>query len=468
MEQWDDLVVPDDLVYFRQGGLRLVTNPGLASWCLLGEAEAAVLTALARRAPLADCRTASVERTLARLVLNWIVYLPGHVPSVRAPEPRLTTVYYAVTDGCNLRCPYCYASSEKCLPGELTTAESMDLIDQIAGMGVSYLIFTGGEPMLRKDLFDLVEHARDRGLRVNIITNATMIRTPQIARRFADLFTTVTVSIDGGTAEVHERTRGKGTFAKTANALRLLNQAGVAPMINHVVTPENVDALEKVAEFVDDLRIERVRLINHSDLGRGVTDGYDFGWSDFMRIQEFCWTNPKAGKLLPEGPKATKPCSLKGNCGMGGNEIYVDSLGDVYPCKLVTKQIHRAGNVRHKPLAELFAAPVLADMRTSTVFSGDRLADCRKCYIRGACGGGCRAYHMAETGDINRNGRHLCRILRHSMVSSLWLANGASGADLARDQDEMLRPYLIKDDSVHPVYEDWKSAGRRLLPLTVA
>ncbi|MEU1789599.1 StsB family radical SAM/SPASM domain sactipeptide maturase [Streptomyces sparsogenes] len=471
LEQWYDLIVPEDLVYFRHSGRRLVTNPELAAWCVLTEPESAVLEALSRgQAPPSPGDgsvdgSVDVERVLATLVLKWIVYLPGHRPAVRHPEPDLTTVYYAITDGCNLRCPYCYASSEKCLPGELTTEESLDLVDQAADMGVRQFIFTGGEPMLRKDLFEVAAHARARGLTTNMITNGTMIRTPETARRIAEIFGTVTVSIDGGTAEIHERTRGKGTFARTGKGLGLLNEAGVVPVINHVVTPENVDALEKVCAFVDDLKVRRVRLMYHSDLGRAATDGYDFGWLDFQKIQKFFWVNPMADKLLPDGPRAAKPCSIRGNCGMGGNEIYVNSLGDVYPCKLVTEPVHKAGNVRQRPLAELFAAPVLADMRTNSVFSGENLKDCRRCYIRAACGGGCRAYHMAETGDVHRNGRHLCRMLRHSMISNWWRATGVDGRQLVEHQEEMLRPRRVRDDTVHPVYEDWKTAGRRLLPL---
>jgi radical SAM protein with 4Fe4S-binding SPASM domain len=465
LEQWDDLIVPDDLTYFRRDDSRLVINPGIAAYCMLDQAEFGVLSKLSRHErPSVEPEPRAIERTLAKLVLNWLVYLPGHVPTVRLPEPQLRNIYYAITEGCNLRCPYCYASSEKCLPGELTTEEALDLVAQAAAMSVSIMIFTGGEPMLRRDLFEVAGAVRRHGMRANIITNGTMIRTPEVAEQIASTFNTVTVSIDGGTAEIHERTRGHGTFAKTANALRLLNSVGVVPDINHVITPENAGALDKLAEFIGNLKIHQVRLMHHSDLGRAVSDEYDFGWRDFMRVQEFCWTNPNAEKLIPDGPKAKKPCSIAGNCGMGGNEIYVNSLGNVFPCKLVTGLEHCAGNLRQKKLTDLFASPVLSNMRGSTVFSGPNLSDCRRCYIRGACGGGCRAYHMAETGDVYRNGRNLCRILRHSMISSLWLTNGVTGMELAH-QDEMFRPYLVKDDAVHPVYEDWKVAGRKLLPV---
>ncbi|MFE0179091.1 StsB family radical SAM/SPASM domain sactipeptide maturase [Streptomyces sp. NPDC059002] len=472
LDMWDDLVVPEDLVYFRSPASRdrLVANPELASWCLLTEREAEVLSALAGsgRTGAGQQRTShasTVERVLAKLILKWLVYLPGRKPKVLTPDPQLSMVYYAITDGCNLRCPYCYASSEKCLPGELSTGESLALVDQIADMGVQLLIFTGGEPMLRKDLFEIAEYARARGLTLNIITNGTMIRKPEIARRIADLFQTVTMSMDGGTAELHERTRGKGTFARTSHALQLLNEAGVTPVINHVITEDNVEHLDKMAEFVSAFRVQRVRTMYHSNLGRATTDTFNFGWRHFQKIQEFMWTRPEADKLLPDGPKASKPCSIKGNCGMGGTEIYVDSLGDVYPCKLVTATNQRAGNVRTQRLTEIFDSPLLADLRASSVFEGENLKDCRHCYIRGACGGGCRGYHMAETGDIHHNGRHLCRMLRHSMVTNWWLSVGATRDQLHAFQDEMMRPRLVSNDSTHPVYEDWRTAGRLRLPL---
>src|SRR5256885_1349882 len=333
--------IPKDLTYFVYGDKHLVLNPEVGARCVLEPREFRVLVALAgsqadgQPAPLPE--TDETERTLAKLVLSWIVYFNGSKPEVDFREPPLRMVYYAITDGCNLRCPYCYASSLKCLPGELDTAESMDLVTQVAEMGTAIVVFTGGEPMLRKDLFQVAEHANRSGLRSNIITNATMIRTPEMARRIAETFNAVTVSLDGATAETHDRTRGKGSFAKTYKALQLLNAAGVVPDINHVVTSDNVDELESFATFLDGLEVNSVRLMNHNDLGRGADDNYDFRWSDHLRVQQLVWTSPAAGKLRPDNPTGVSPCSIKGNCGMGGNEIYINSLGDVYPCKLITR-----------------------------------------------------------------------------------------------------------------------------------
>lgn len=447
--------VPGDLTYFVHGEDHLVINPEVGARTVLRPAEFQVLRALATGGPLEQ--DVATERTLGKLILTWLVYFNGNRPQVRVSEPPLGIAYYAITDGCNLRCPYCYASSEKCLPGELNTAESMDLVTQIAEMGAKKIVFTGGEPMLRKDLFAVVEHARASGLLVNIITNATMIRTAEIAERFAELFAMVTISVDGGTAETHDKTRGKGAFAKTYKALRLLNAAGVAPAINHILTSENVEGLEDFAGFLSDIDVHSVRLMNHNDLGRGAGDTYAFGWDDHLRSQQIVWTSPIAGILRPDGPRPVSPCSVKGNCGMGGNEIYVNSLGDVYPCKLTTSKAEHAGNVRRQRLAEIFQSPVLSAMRTSTVYGGEFHEDCAKCYIKSNCGGGCRAAHMSESGDLRRNSRNLCRILRHGVVTQLWQETGVTRAELAADDQNMTVPRLVATGEQHAVFDQWKT-----------
>lgn len=453
--------VPEDLTYFAHDDDYLVVNPQVSGRCVLSGRQFRVLRALARAQatgqPAQLEETEETERTLAKLILSWVVYYNGNKPAVNIGEPRLAVVYYAITEGCNLRCPYCYASSEKCLPGELSTAESLDLVSQIADFGAKEIVFTGGEPMLRKDLFRIVEYNNRRGLFSSIITNATMIRTPELAKRFADLFASVTISVDGGSAQAHDRTRGKGAFAKTYRALKLLNAEGVAPQINHIVTADNVDELESFATFMEGVTVHSVRLMNHNSLGRGINDEYEFGWRDHLRVQQIIWKSPVAGKLRQDGPRPISPCSVKGNCGMGGHEIYVNSLGDVYPCKLVTERAQFAGNIRRQRLSDIFASPVLRDMRTSTVFGGDYHADCARCYIRASCGGGCRAYHMSESGDLKRNSRQLCRILRHGVVTQLWEEAGVSRAELARKDLEMTVPRLVASGDVHPVFEDWKT-----------
>lgn len=441
----------------------MVINPQKSGRCILNSFEFGVLQTLATSKSSASFKeTDEIEQVLAKVVLNWIIYYNGVRPKIEIKEPRLRIVYYAITEGYNLLCPYCYVSSETSLPGELNTQESLNLVSQIADFGVGLIIFTGGEPMLRKDFFQIVQHANQCGLKSNMITNATMIRTREQAQQIADLFNSITISIDGGTAEAHDRTLGPGALAKTVKALHLLNQQGIAQHINHIVTSNNISELDEFSRFIEGFEVGSVRLMNHNKLGRGVNDGNNFGWEDHLKIFQTKWTSPSAGKLRADGPEPLKPCSIKGNCGMGGNEIYVNSVGDVYPCKLVTERAHFAGNVRKQSLAEIFDSPLLRSMRNSTVFGGDYHADCTKCYIRGSCGGGCRATHMSESLDLGRNSRHQCRILRDGIATQLWLEAGVP-LNLHKNDREMTTPSLGINGDIHPVFEDWKTDSMMLL-----
>ncbi|WP_034090026.1 StsB family radical SAM/SPASM domain sactipeptide maturase [Streptacidiphilus albus] len=466
----EELIVPPDLVEFRTSGRRMVVNPELSSWCTPDEEQYRTLRAVARREPRLDRDRTALERDLGYLLLHYMIYRPGAVPKPQVALPQLKMVYYAITDGCNLRCPYCYASSEKALPGELSTAESMKLVDDAAEMGAPLMIFTGGEPMMRRDLFDVVRHVRARGMRANIITNGTLVRTAETAAQMAELFDVVTVSMDGATREKHEKTRGRGTFDKTVQALRLLNEQGVKPIINHVLSKDSVQSVQEFSEFIRGFDIAFLRCMQQSTLGRGKEDDGTFEWNNYIDMFDFAWTSPASQGVFTEGPKAAKPCSVKGNCGMGGTEIYVNSLGNVYPCKLITGATDIAGNVRTQRLSDIFANPVLAAMRASSPIAGGGSvhADCTKCYIRGGCGGGCRGYHLARSGDYTRNSRTLCRQLRHQQVSAYWASTGLPPKTLVADQGAYI-PYLVRTGEVHEVFEDWKAeqvpAFSKQLPL---
>lgn len=478
-EQLSSSSVPDDLVYFVDGDHHLVVNPEVGTWQLLDSGELDVLRRLVSDLPFPVADRREIERVLAKLVLNSMVYLPGRRPDLRQMDAPLKVAYYAVTHGCNLTCPYCYASADRRLPDELSTAEALDVIDQIAAMGAETVVFTGGEALMRKDIFELAARVRERGMTANIITNATLIRTPATARRMAEAFSIVSVSMDGGTAETHEVTRGRGTFAKTTAALRMLNDAGVRPYINHVVTHDNVDRISQLRDLLAGFDIAGLRAMHHSPIGRGADDeSGGFGWPDFLKLHASTWSDPRAEDLMPDGPVNRKGAYTHINCGMGGNEIAIDPCGNVSPCKLLTDDVHLAGNLRQSSLRELFAGPLLADLRSSAVFAGDNLKGCRSCYVRGACGGGCRAFHLAHSGDLKRNSRSLCRILRHQVITSMWVAAGVRRETVVDRGDGPFRPHLVATGALHPGYDEGQAgpddpptdspdARGRELPLSV-
>ncbi|MEN3613166.1 PqqD family peptide modification chaperone [Plantactinospora sp. ZYX-F-223] len=365
---WDSLIVPDDLGYFRCRDRYLVENPGLAAWAVLSEEELGLLRALADGAAPPSGSTVPgewhrLERQLGTLVLNWLVYLPGRVPRVRAAEPRLRAVRYAITEGCPPPCRERPASCAHPLPGELEPAESLDLVDQIAELGAELLILTGGEPMLRRDLFDVADLARSRGLRVNLVTTGTRIRDAGTARRIADTFASITVSLDGGGHELLGTAPGEGTVARTVRGLALLNAAGVKPAIDHVVSPENIAALDDLMAFLDGIEFSRIRMMSHTAVDRGGPGGPHLGWEYLggeyqLAARRSGWTSPVARKALSQGPRAVPSCSAQADCGLRGIDIHVDPRGDIYPREPVPGPPHPAGNLRNQPLREMFAPPV--------------------------------------------------------------------------------------------------------------
>ena len=171
---------------------------------------------------------------------------------------------WEVTYGCNLACAHCLSSSGKRDPRELSTQECRHLIDELARMQVFYVNVGGGEPLVRRDFLDLVDHAVERKVGVKFSTNGALI-TPEAARRIAATdYLDVQISIDGATAKTNDPVRGRGSYAMARRGMDRLVDAGFGPFkISVVMTRHNIpelDALEQIAaEYGAQLRITRLR-----------------------------------------------------------------------------------------------------------------------------------------------------------------------------------------------------------------
>jgi sulfatase maturation enzyme AslB (radical SAM superfamily) len=154
--------------------------------------------------------------------------------------PVRPVVVWNVTRTCNLRCIHCYAEAENVeYPGELSTEQALAVVDDLADFGVPVILFSGGEPLLREDLFALAARARDRGIRCVLSTNATLIDT-DTARRLKDAgFSYIGVSIDG-IDDAHDRMRGKrGAFGAALEGLRRCREAGLRRGLRFTLTRLN-------------------------------------------------------------------------------------------------------------------------------------------------------------------------------------------------------------------------------------
>ncbi|HID29231.1 MAG TPA: radical SAM protein, partial [Desulfobacterales bacterium] len=167
------------------------------------------------------------------------------------PQSNLRLVAWEVTRNCNLSCIHCRASASKGpFPDELDTDASLTLLDQISEVGKPVVILTGGEPLLRADIFELARHGTRKGLRMVMAPNGTLI-TEAIAREMAEAgIQRISISLDGATKESHDRFRQvDGAFEGALRGIKWAKQADIDFQINTTITLQNLEEMPKIQEL---------------------------------------------------------------------------------------------------------------------------------------------------------------------------------------------------------------------------
>jgi MoaA/NifB/PqqE/SkfB family radical SAM enzyme len=175
---------------------------------------------------------------------------------------------WEVTRICNLRCKHCFNNSGVALKDELTSPEAMHVLRQLKAARVVSINFSGGEPLLRRDIFDLLETTAQEGLSAVLCTNGTLV-DKETARRLRELGVIVRISLDGATRHVHDSLRGQGTFATTTKAIRSLVNAGVQTTIISVISELNVNQVPSILRYAMKLKVHSIGFSNFLPVGRG-------------------------------------------------------------------------------------------------------------------------------------------------------------------------------------------------------
>jgi radical SAM protein len=209
-----------------------------------------------------DVRASSREQRLERN--GWL----SGVDFDRAPF----TIAWEVTRACAFSCVHCRADAQhRRAPGELTTEEGYALIDRFTEFGSPILVFTGGDPMMRPDLFDLISYADRAGLRCSLTPTATALPTVKRLRRAQEAgVRRIALSLDSPTPEVHDDFRKvKGSWERTMAILRNAREIGLSTQINTTVTTHNVDALPEMVQFVREVGAVQWSVFFLVPMGRG-------------------------------------------------------------------------------------------------------------------------------------------------------------------------------------------------------
>jgi len=351
--------------------------------------------------------------------------LPSHL--LHYSEDKRPIVVWNLVRRCNLRCLHCYSDSrDQDYPGELSTEEGLRFIDDLAAFGVPTLLFSGGEPLMRPDLFELAAYAREKGLRCVLSTNGTLIdETTALKIKHAG-FAYVGVSIDG-LEETHDRVRGeKGAFQRTLQGIRNCRDIGIRVGLRFTVHRLNVQELPSIFDLMEQERIPRCCIYHLAYAGRGdrirrsdLAPGETRAVVDtiFDRAEDFhsrgvendilTVDNHADGPYLYMRLKQRQPeradevyQMLRWN---GGNQsgiaiACVDNLGNVHPDQFSWH--HTFGNVKDRPFGEIWqdtSHPVMALLKNRKPHLKGR---CRECRYLDICNGNLRVRAEKFYGDI--------------------------------------------------------------------
>lgn len=335
------------------------------------------------------------------------------------------------TRTCNLRCVHCYAGSDAQKYPEMDTAQAKTMIDDLAAFGAPVLLFSGGEPCTRKDIVELMQYARDRGMRVVISTNGTLI-TPELARQFAEVgLSYVGVSLDGGRA-THDRFRGvDGSFDRAMEGIHNAREAGIKVGLRMTINKLNAADIDEVFDIMERDNINRACFYHLVYTGRAkslMDEDLDHeqtraavrlimdrtrSWFDRGGKPEVLTVDNHADgpfvyqELLKEDPeRAAEVLQLlqwnKGNSTGAGiasvswdGQVYADQFWRHFPL----------GNVTERPFSEIWTdtsrttpqSELMYRLKDKRPFVTGRCAECRWLDI---CNGNFRVRAQAATGDL--------------------------------------------------------------------
>lgn len=350
--------------------------------------------------------------------------LPAHL--LHFAEDKKPVVVWNCTRRCDLKCVHCYASAkDEDFPGELTTAEGKTMLEDLAGFGIPVVLFSGGEPLLRPDLFELAAYARELGMRAVLSTNGTHI-DEAIADKIKEIgFSYVGISLDGLEA-VHDKVRGvKGAFRASLQGIRNCRDRGIRVGLRYTVHKLNLDELPGVFDLLETEDIPRCCFYHLAYAGRGdKLKKFDITPEETRRAVDYVFERTRDFhargiekdiltvdnhadnaylflKLQEEDPERAAEVyqMLAWN---GGNQSgiaigCIDNEGHVHPDQFSWHV--NLGNVRERPFSEIWvdtSNPMMALMKEKPRQIGGRCADCR---FFNLCNGNLRVRAHSYWGD---------------------------------------------------------------------
>ena len=324
-------------------------------------------------------------------------------------------VMWNITRECNLSCKHCYMDARSPHPDEWTLEEGIRFIDEMARLEMPMLIITGGEPLMSKNLFPFAFHAKEKGVRMVISTNGTLI-TPEVAVLLAEAdIRYVGVSVDAATAEMHDAFRGvTGAFDRAMEGIQNAQDAGLKTGLRITIQKENWQEVPKLLDLCVEKGIPRFCLYHLVPTGRGkhIMEELDVTKEERTQVLKYLYDSaielrdkeieilttdsPMDGVYILERLKREDPerfdqvrelLKISGGCSIGNKVANVDYLGNVNPCHFTPQM--SVGNVKERSFDEIWNGNPGEQLLEIRARRKTLDGTCGRCEYMDVCGG-CR------------------------------------------------------------------------------
>jgi SynChlorMet cassette radical SAM/SPASM protein ScmE len=342
----------------------------------------------------------------------------------------------SLTGKCNLHCAYCFYHDEMASRPDLSLEEWLTFFDELKRLGVRDATLSGGEVFVRPDLWALIDGLVDSRMRYSILSNGTLVNEKTLSEfeknKRRRRLTSIQVSIDGSRAEIHDKSRGAGSFEKALRGLRLLKEAGFPVTVRVTVNRYNVEDLDNIARLLlDDVGLSGFGTNDAMPMGSGCDNQKDIvltaqqqvlAMKTLARLQRHYngRITATAGPLAKwhsyremEKARKTGAKSLRWKmgyltaCGCVFNKLSVHPDGIITPCNMLTKLT--LGHINRETLTDIWKGhPVLKALKDRRGIPMTSVPGCEDCEWAAFCNGSCPGLAYEMTGDVNRANPHDC------------------------------------------------------------
>jgi radical SAM protein with 4Fe4S-binding SPASM domain len=412
-------IMDDSVVHIARDSAHIFFNPMTGSYAVTDERGAGLVDLMKKT----HDEDVVIDKIAGDLALDEVVAAARYVAfaeklrsrglfeKIAKSEEGLPTPFFGfieVTRKCPTLCRVCAIDTGRGSEDVLTLAEIRRIIDEFKEIGIKFVALTGGDPLVRSDLIEILDYIRGKGLAPGFSTSLVTLKD-DAARAIGAIGAQVQVSLDGSSPAVNDYNRGEGSFEKAMQGINLLNKHNVQFRIAFCIMKHNVGDIPAMIKLGEKVGAKEVAFRKIKPLGRALklkdevyptpqdmARAYALLYSEaFGRDPGAMRVNSKYTEVITEG---RGPIYDSLPCGAGRNIIHITYKGDIVPCSLFTEEKFVQGNARTDSLARIWEkSDLLAFFRNTKV---DDIPKCRECAYKYLCGGGCRAEAYFLHGNL--------------------------------------------------------------------